>query len=460
MGGIPIKITAFFFRRLFLYTVIAVLPSMAKSQALVDPVQRLNYYYQQRISSIVPSPTFYNPGSQFPVAAIPNPANNFTAPSRPKTSREIDQQLQRDLMETPMYRRNVEWLERTKYYRKTFDILTRISPDHYSLTDVVYLVENAFLDDTLSYSRFRNTIHIYATLVRQILKREKLDTTDNVALNYGIQKLFSQSNLLYDPETKRSVNVPSFKYDFNDFRGRQDFQNVFASKLLRTGKGQCHSLPLIYLCLAQELGAKAWLSLAPQHSFIQFQDKTGRLLFFETTNGNLVSRTWMIQSGYITAKAIENKTYLDTLSARQLYAQCLADLLIGYDHKVGYDDLADAIKQAILQLSPNNLAARVIDANVKTSGALEKIAAAGHPKEADLPKYPAAYNAYMAMDAAYKLIDDLGYQQMPNDAYQRWLKSIEQEKARQESKALKERMQREVLALKRPHSTLISKPPK
>ena len=363
-------------------------------------------------------------------------------------------------METPMYREHMEWLEETKYYRKTFDILTRISPDKYPMADVVYLVENSFMDDTLSYNRFQNTIHIYAALVKQILKREKLDTADNVALNYGIQRLFSETNVLYEPQTKRSISVPPFKYDFNDFRGRKDFQNVFASKLLRTGKGQCHSLPLIYLCLAQELGAKAWLSLAPQHSFIQFPDNKGKLLLFETTNGNLVSRTWMTQSGYITAKAIKNKTYLDTLSAKQLYAQCLADLLIGYDTKLGYDDFADQIRQAILKLDPNNLTAAVIDANQKTINALEKIKAAGHPKEADLPKYPDAYKAYMAMTAAYKKVDDLGYQEMPNDAYQAWLKSIATEKARQENKEIRDRMQRELQSLKRMHSTLINKPRK
>lgn len=363
-------------------------------------------------------------------------------------------------METPMYREHMEWLEQTKYYRKTFDILTRITPDHYSLSDVVYLVENAFMDDTLSYNRFQNTIHIYATLVKQILKREKLDTTDNVALNYGIQKLFSQANLLYNPKTNQSITVPPFKYDFNDFRGRQDFRNVFASKLLRTGKGQCHSLPLIYLCIAQELGAKAWLSLAPQHSFIQFADKKGKLVYFETTNGSLVSRTWMTQSGYITAKAIQNKTYLDTLSAKQLYAQCLADLLIGYNTKFRYDGYADQIEQAILHLNPNNLTAMVIDANNKTAIALDKIAAAGHPKQTDLIKHPDAYNAYLAMAAAYKKVDDLGYQEMPNDAYQHWLKSIDQEKSRQENREVKQRMQQEIQSLKRMRSRVINNPSK
>jgi hypothetical protein len=459
MGGIPIKITAFRFRQLLLYALAAVLPFTANSQALINPMERMDRYYRQHISPIIPiTPTLYDPRTQLPAPAMPNPASDFTAPTRPKTSQEIDQQLERDLMETPMYRERVEWMEQRKYYLKTFDLLTHMSPDHYSLSDVVYLVENAFMDDTLSYNRFQNTIHIYSTLVKQILKREKLDTTDNVALNYGIQKLFSQSNLLYDPKTKQSITVPPFKYDLYDFRGRQDFQKVFASKLLRTGKGQCHSLPLIYLCLAQELGAKAWLSLAPQHSFIQFADKNGTLLFFETTNGNLVSRTWMTQSGYITAKAIQNKTYLDTLSAKQLYAQCLADLLIGYDTKFKYDGFADQLRQAILQLDPNNLTAAVVDANRKTATALEKIDAAGHPKESDLPKHPDAYKAYMAMSAAYKKIDDLGYQEMPNDAYQRWLKSIEQEKTRQENKEIKDRMQREVQALKRMHSTLVNKP--
>src|SRR6185437_481157 len=142
-------------------------------------------------------------------------------------------------------------------------------------------------------------------------------------------------------------------------RGEKDYTKMFASKLLATGSGQCHSLPLVYLMLAEQLGAKAWLSLAPEHSFVEFMDAHGRLLDYETTNGNIVSGSWMAGSGYINAKALRNKTYLDTLSQRRLYARCLADLLLGYLQKYEFDDFASEIRNRILQIDPSNITALI-----------------------------------------------------------------------------------------------------
>ena len=218
--------------------------------------------------------------------------------------------------------------------------------------------------------------------------------------------------------------------------------------MLATGKGQCHSMPLMYLMVAEQLGAKAWLSLAPQHSFIQFADNNGKLMNFETTNGSLVSSTWLAESGYINSKAVRNSTYLDTLSTKQLYAQSLSDLLLGYLQKFDYDDFAEQIRQKILEVNSNNLTAHIIEANVKTQLAIQKINAAGKPKEEDLPKYPEAYQAYLAMQTAYNKVDDLGYQDLPKEAYQKWLKSIEQEKKKQVNQQLKEQLQKEIGQLK------------
>ena len=75
--------------------------------------------------------------------------------------------------------------------------------------------------------------------------REGLKESQQVALHYGIQKLFAK-NSFYTAAAKR-VPIASFGYDFEDYRGQQDYTKMFVSKALATGKGQCHSLPLVYL---------------------------------------------------------------------------------------------------------------------------------------------------------------------------------------------------------------------
>jgi hypothetical protein len=112
------------------------------------------------------------------------------------------------------------------------------------------------------------------------------------------------------------------------------------------------------------------------------------------------------------------------------------------------------MERRILEIDPSNLSALIVDANVKGAIALKAVTAAGRPRPADLPKYPAAYRALQAMQAAMLKVENLGYQDMPAEAYQLWLKSLEAEKKKQSTLAIQARMQREIRALRQAGSTL------
>jgi len=376
----------------------------------------------------------------------------FTSP------RNKQAELDNDLKETALITANEAWLEKSKSYRNAFSALSNLNPDSFSLTKAVYLVENAYLEGRLSYAALDKALSDRAELVKQTLHRDGIDRKGNVALNYGIQQLFQQSTSFKAGPGQPSITVAPFKYDFSDIRGDTDYAKMFVSKAIATGKGQCHSLPLLYLLIAEKLGAKAYLSLAPQHSFVQFVDDAGRVNNFECTNGHLVTDTWMIESGYITTEAMQSKLYLDSLSHRKLYAQMLADLLLGYLHKFPYDAFADQVEKRILSINPANLTALIVDANLKTELAMTAIRAAGSPKPEDLPRFPAAFRAYHGMQTAYKKVQDLGYQDMPDEAYKRWLQSFQLAKERQASEELKERQRREIQQLK--SRSIIIKSPK
>jgi hypothetical protein len=364
-------------------------------------------------------------------------------------------EIEADVREMSSHRPGDAWLEKTVYYRDAVGELLKMNPDSFSVTRAVFLVENAYMDNTQSYEAFCQALQTRVDLVRQILKRNGLNGHNNIGLNYGIQQLFRRQNLYTNPHTGQSILIPPIHYDFDDIMGAKDYTKLFVCKALARGSGQCHSMPLLYLMLAEQLGAKAWLSLAPQHSYIQFCDDRGAMFSFETTNGNLVSNTWMMESGFVTTEALKHDIYLDTLSQRQLYAQVLADMLGGYLNKFGsYDGLAEDLKNRILRINPENLTALIVDANLKTAIFRQKVEAAGRPKEQDLPRYPDVFKAWQEMNAAYRRIDDLGYQDMPKEAYQRWLASIEQEKKKQASQKMKEQMQMEVQRLKNVKSTI------
>lgn len=358
-------------------------------------------------------------------------------------------EIKQDIAEFENKEKYNDYMNAVQQFQTAFQELQKLDHNNFSITKAIYIVENAFENNKFTYEEFANAIKLRADLVKQILKREGISTKNNSALNYGIQKLFSQPNNYYNPKTKQTITALPFKYDLYDYKGEKDYRQMFVSKLLMTGKGQCHSMPLLYLSIAEQLGAKAYLSLAPEHSFIQYFNGQGDRLSFETTNGNIVSSNWMLQSGFINSAALKNKIFLDTLSQRKLMARCLTDLLLTYQNKFGYDDFTNQIKNKITQLDPTNITVSIIEENIATQAALQKIKAAGSPSLKDLPNYPDAYKAYEAMQASYKKTDDLGFQDMPKEAYQAWLKSIDKEKKKQETQEAQYKMQQEIKMLKK-----------
>jgi hypothetical protein len=303
--------------------------------------------------------------------------------------------------------------------------LLQLNPDNFSITKAVYLSEAVFYDKPFTYDQFLKAIQQRASFVKQILKQEGMSIKKGFAVHYAIQKLFSQ-NCVINQANNKQVVIRKIEYDFEDFFGDNDYSKMFVTKLLQTNSGQCRSMPLLYLCIAEQLKTKAWLSLALQHSFIKFIDKKGNLSNFEATNGHTVSTTWLLQSNAISSIALKNKTYLDTLSSRKLFSQCLADFQMVYLVKNGYDDFTDNINKQILAIDSSNMNALMYNSNIATF------------KYKQLQKQNknavAVSQALAEMQQAQQKVNDLGYQDMPKEQYIQWLKSIEVEKAKRKLK--------------------------
>jgi len=368
------------------------------------------------------------------------------------------QNLKQELRQDEIEAERAAYIAKRKPFQNSLNELLKMNPDSFSVTKAIYLTESAWYDNPPTYQQFENAIKQRADLVKQILRRERINPNSNVAKNYGIQKLYKQDNNFINPKTKQIFTVPKINYDFNDFSGEKNWSNMFVTKLLGTGKGQCHSMPLLYLAIAEQLGAKAYLSLSPEHSFIQYFNENGYRYNFETTNGNLVNQTWLMQSGYINATALKNRTYLDTLSNRELFAEILSDLLQNYTEKLGYDEFSEQLTNQIIEFNPNNLAALMTRANYNTFIARDELKAAGNPPVNEIPNFPKANQAYQNMLQSYQLIEEQGFQDMPEDAYQQWLKTIEVEKKKQENQEIQKRMKAEIEMLKRNKTKIIYLP--
>jgi len=296
-----------------------------------------------------------------------------------------------------------------------------------NLKKAVYTIENAFLDNKLSYSKFNNQIKYIADVCRQKMQHDKIDPNNSEAVNMVIYQVLCDTTDIQNPKTKVFYKSYPYTYDFNDFWGREDYTKQFVSKVLKTHSGQCRSLPLLYLIIAEELKANAYWTFSPSHTFIRFQLNNGNWQNVELTNGRLSSDSWVLGSGFVKAEALTSKIYMDTIDKKQAIGMLLADLSTEYTEKFGYDDFVLKMLNRSLEIYPNNIVSIMRKADYYTLLLKYVIDQKGKPTLAQLQQDPHANNIYIKRNEMYDMIDNSGYEDMPKDAYENWLKSIDNE---------------------------------
>lgn len=301
-----------------------------------------------------------------------------------------------------------------------------------SLERAVFLVEKAF-DPKLDFAEFDNQLNKSVNVIGRKMESDKLSPADNLG---KIMTAFRFMTDTISVSTKGETIITTYpkKYDFEDFWGRQDYRKMFVSKLLKEGSGQCHSLPLLFLLLCEKMNAEARLAFAPNHSFIKFQDKRGKWHNLELTNGMLASDHFMIESGYVKAEAIQNKIYMEPLTKKQVIVQCLNDLALGYQKKFGYDPFVKECVNVALSHDPKSLTAHQTLANyyINLSNYITYQYKMKKLSKSLFDQDEQAQAIIKTTEKVIKKIEDLGYADMPPEAYDAWLNSIQKEANRQQ----------------------------
>ena len=145
-----------------------------------------------------------------------------------------------------------------------------------------------------------------------------------------------------------------FSYDHADPFGH-DLRNQLLATYLQTREGNCVSMPMLYLVLADRLGlVGAHLAEAPLHFFIRYVTASGREFNLETTSGAHTARDeWYRQNLPMTDKAVSSGLYLRALSRREAVAT-MADIVVENLLKHGRYDDAIAVSDVILRNAPLN----------------------------------------------------------------------------------------------------------
>jgi len=238
-----------------------------------------------------------------------------------------------------------EFKELVDSYTNAFQVLKGMlsQPSTLSLKDAYYTIESAYGSPYLTKQEFDWQIRNSAEFIKLWLVQNGYNLHNSDHLHTGIQQ-FMKAELTITRKKPDSDEPPvtvkhlPFFYDYEDFNGVKDFRNYFVTKAFASGGGQCSSLPIVYLVLAEALGVKAWMAFAPQHSFIKYKRRDGNIYNYEPTSGWHISDQWYIENMGINREAIVSKIYFDTLTSKQIVANGMIDLSFGYLQKFGIGD--------------------------------------------------------------------------------------------------------------------------
>lgn len=122
----------------------------------------------------------------------------------------------------------------------------------------------------------------------------------------------------------------SYGYDFDDPLGK-NIRNKLLLNYIASRKGNCVTMPLLFVILGQRLGLDVTISTAPLHLFVKYTDpETGTTYNLEDTSGAKPARdVWIRQQNPMTDEAIANGLYMQKLSKRET-AAVMATVLTEY----------------------------------------------------------------------------------------------------------------------------------
>jgi len=298
--------------------------------------------------------------------------------------------------------------------------------DSLNFVNAVFAVEDAYFDGKLDIDVFNQELDFLLKLIESFSKfdlvqyagKDKLEISKHAA----IFKVLTDTIPIFIDSATTLLHLP-YTYDFEDSYGHSDWTKMFVSKLMLTGKGNCHSLPYLYKILADEIGAKCHLAFAPNHIYIKVHSQDKGWYNTELTSATFPIDAWIMASGYVTTTAIRNGLYMDTLSNKQAVANCLLDLTQGYQRKYGKENPEFVIKccNTVLQYHPSNVNAMLTKAEAQKSYIQMQMKQKNVKKPSDLFTNAEIKTMYAEMEQIYTQLHELGYRRMPEEMYLQWI---------------------------------------
>ncbi|MEM6829658.1 MAG: hypothetical protein AAF551_04020 [Bacteroidota bacterium] len=303
------------------------------------------------------------------------------------------------------------------------------------LTRAQYLVESTY-DHRLTYQLLKQSVLDLAYISQVFMKKEGLPEGANLSKIMAIFQVMADTTTTKVPWMEGALTTYPLLYDFDDPWGVKDFTKMFVIKLLSTGTGNCTSLPRLFLMIAEALGAEAYLSFAPQHSYVKFQDGFGEWHNVELTNQMFTTDDHIMEYGWVKSEAVRSGIYMNPITKTELIAHLVNELAMSHQRIFGNTPFMTKCTQLALTHYPESIFARQINANYYTE-LVDYIVKQYQEKglsQAQFDQDQKVTTLIEKVNTSYLTIDELGYSDVPEDLYNEWIKAMNNEENREKSR--------------------------
>jgi len=150
-----------------------------------------------------------------------------------------------------------------------------------------------------------------------------------------------------------------FRYDLDDPFGT-NIQNKLLSTYLASRKGNCVSMPFLFIILGQKLGVDLTAATAPNHIFVKYRDEGGTQYYLEATSGAGFARdVWIRQQFPMSDESLASGIYMRALTKKETVALMAGTLLeyYGQQEDPQLQDQRIALANIVLEYSPRDIEA-------------------------------------------------------------------------------------------------------
>ena len=220
----------------------------------------------------------------------------------------------------------------------------------------VFVTENAYLGNTISYELYQGVISFHANNVKrlaeanrtpQVFKATLLETEaqqrenyEKLLYNWAIYTYFTDTTaIMYNNDGKNSVyfHLP-FAYPTNDPMATLDWSNSQTINLLDDKAANCNAQVALYKILSDRLKTDAKIGTAPSHAYITHSDTKGTTYNIELPTRSFPGAGAIMTVTYTPISAVSSGISMRSLTPSQSVALCLVYLAKGYEHKFGKAD--------------------------------------------------------------------------------------------------------------------------